>query len=160
MSKRPFIGSIIELSYPLQLKIDHLLHWFSEQQETEIDYNSSIKSFESAQQELIMPSSIPFGFDFDINKLKIVKTKKKKKKIVGNYTETVEVELPLIESTCIEFQLIYYVTKFRHASDLLQWTTGSKFFNKWKEILEDTYDIKIWDQKMTSHAFTRTVDNF
>ena len=43
MSKRPFIeNKIIELEYPLQLKIGHnILRQFTEEQEPRIDYDLS-----------------------------------------------------------------------------------------------------------------------
>ena len=40
------------------------------------------------------------------------------------------------------------------------WTTGPKLFGKWRETMEDTYDVEIWDQHYMSNAFTQTVDNF
>ena len=108
--KRPASEEIlIELAYPLQLQIDHLLRRFSEEQEPRIDYDSPIESFDTVRQDSIMLSSIPFASDFDPNKLKTIKTKKKT--TVGNDTVTVEIELPLIGSSCTKFNLIYCVTK-------------------------------------------------
>ena len=159
MPKRPFSTNdkLIEVSYPLQLEIGHLINQFSEQQEPRIDYDLSIESFD-IEEASIMPSSIPFKFDFDINKVKTLTTKNTT--TVGNDTETVEVKIPLIGPSCTKFQLIYCVTKFWHASNTLQWTTGPKLFNKWKQILEDAYDVEFWDQHFTSNGFTETVDNF
>ena len=128
MSKKLFSANnkLIEVAYPLQLKIGHLLNQFSAEQESRIDYNFSLESFDTEGTfDIIMPSSIPFEFDFDINKIKTLMTKKKT--TVGNGTETVEVKLPLIGPSCAKFQLIYCVTKFQHVSNTLQWTTGPKF---------------------------------
>ena len=105
-----------------------------------------------------MPSSIPFKYDFDANKIKTLTTKKKT--TVGNDVKTVEVQLPLIGPSCSKFQLIYCVAKFQHAPNTLQWTTGPKLFNKWKQILEDAYNVQIWDQYYASNNFTESVANF
>ena len=157
MPKRPFSAKLIKVSYPLQLKIGHLINRFSEEQEPRIDYDSSIESFDT-EEAIIMPSSIPFKYDFDPNNLKTLSTNKKT--IVGNDTETVEVQLPFISPSCTKFQLIYCVTKFRYVSNTLQWTTRPKLFNKWKTILEDTYDVELWDQQFTHNGFTESVANF
>ena len=140
MPKRPFNANnkLIEVTYLFQLEIGHLLRQFSEEQEPRIDYNSSLESFNTAQaSNIIIPSSILFVFDFDINKIKTLTTKKKT--TVGNDTEMVEIKLPLTGPSCTKFQLIYCVTKFQHASNTLQWTTGPKLSKKWKHILEDAW---------------------
>ena len=97
MPKRPFStnNKFIEVAYPLQLKIGHLLNQFSAEQEHMINYDSSSESFDTEETfDIIMPSSIPFKFDFDINKIETLTMKKKT--TVGNDIETVEVKLPLM----------------------------------------------------------------
>ena len=98
MPKKPI--NFIEVSYPLQLEIGHLINWFSEEQEPRIDHDSSIESFDT-EEAIIMPSSIPFKYGFDLNKIKTLT--KMKKTTVGNDTETVEVQLPLIGPSCTKF---------------------------------------------------------
>ena len=50
MPKRPFSeNKIIELEYPLQLKIGHLLRQFTEEQKPVINYDSSLESFDTAR---------------------------------------------------------------------------------------------------------------
>ena len=110
MPKQPFSANnkLIEVSYPLQLEIGHLINRLSEEQGPRVDYDSSIESFDT-EEASIMPSSIPFKYVFDPNKIKTLTTKKKS--TIGNDTETVEVKLPLIGLSCTKFQLIYCVTK-------------------------------------------------
>ena len=135
-----------------------MINQFSEEQQPRIDYDSSIESFDT-EEAIIMPSSIPFKYDFDPNTLKKLTTKKNT--TVGNDTEMVEVQLPLIGLSCTKFQLIYCVAKFRHVSNTLQWTTGPKVFNKWKQILKDAYDMELWDQYFQSNRFIiKSVANF
>ena len=105
-----------------------------------------------------MPSCIPFKYDFDPNKLKTLTTKKKT--TVGTDTETVEVQLPFIGPASSKFQIVYCVAKFRKASVTLGRTTEPKLFNKWKQLLEDAYDVTLWDQHFTSDNFTEIVAHF
>ena len=98
---------LIEVSYPLQLEIGHLLNRFSAEQEPRIEFDLSIESFSSkgVSNKDIMPSGIPFKYDFEPNKLKTLTTKKKT--TTGTDTETIEVQLPFLGPACSRFQIIY-----------------------------------------------------
>ena len=146
----------VEFSDSLQLQGHLNIRRYSEEQGLTLDYSSERES--AIETVDIMPSSIPFKYDFKADKLKTIKTKKKT--TVGNDTETTEVEIPIIGSSCTKFQLIYCTNKFRKGATTMGWTTGPRLFLKFKEILESERDVELWDQHYTSEGMTETVANF
>ena len=102
--------------------------------------------------------TIPFEWDFKHNKLSSVTTKMKITD--GTDTETVSVQIPIIDPISTKFQFLFTINKFNQARMSVQWTTGPKLFRKLRELLLDPSDLQGWESEFTVQGYTETVDNF
>lgn len=85
---------------------------------------------------------LPFLLDFQTTELKTVHFKTTRTTTVGNETttESKKKDVPIFTAGASNHQLIYCVNEFIDTSESLQWTTGSKLFENFKDILQGHSD--------------------
>ena len=115
----------------------------------------------SNQNNMKMDGVIPFTRTFEPKNLTMVKYSRSETDANG-VTEKVTAEVPVLPVGYDRQQLLFMISKFEKARDMLQWTTGDKMFQNFEKQFDDATE---WDahanaQNNDANGFNAALTSF